>query len=177
MKFSWLLPLLLMSSVVWAEEDKEILIGSLTYHFYMVDGQGSNFANKLDPNGNWIANPLLGYRETKFVDADSYYSFMGFGGQNSIGQPMAGGAASMGIGDKNLRMGLIAGGYFEDNTKFYNVGLNDLSVPVAAHLGLTPIIGWELAINFDLSSRTYITIYNVLTPALYTSAVGIGWRL
>lgn len=173
----WLATLLFIPGVLFAENNsEEFLMGSLTYHFFNF-GSGEKFSNKLDSNGTLITNPLLGYRNVIFDEPNNYYSWTIFGGQNSIGQPMGGGAFSMGVGNRSGRFGLVAGGYLQDNTKFYDRGLTVLNVPIGDHLAIAPVVGWELALNFDLSPRCYWTFYNLLTPALYTSALGIGWRL
>ncbi len=172
--FKWVLPILL--PIFCYADSQELLVGSLTYHYFSV-GTGSAFANKLDDNGTFIVNPMLGYRNVIFDGPNDYYSWTIFGGENSIGDGMGGGTVSAGVGDKTLRLGFLAGAYLEDNTRFYDKGIMSYDAPVSSHLGFAPIVGLEVVYNIDLTPRTYFTINNIIAPWLYTASVGIGWRL
>lgn len=173
----YLLALFLITPAALAdEESSEILMGSLTTHWFTF-GASEHFSNKLTDSGNLIFNPMIGYRRVIFDSPNSYHSWLIFGGENSIGEAMEGGAASVGIGDKYLRIGMIAGTYLQDEQKFYDRGIQTIGVQVHDTMVLTPIIGLEVVYNIDLSPRTYFTINSLLAPTLYTAAVGIGWRL
>jgi len=171
-----LLPLLFVLPIfAQAQNSNELLVGSLTYHLYGMES--SEFANKLNPSGDFIANPMIGFRQTTFDATNSYESWAAFGGENSIGDGMLGAAMSAGIGDKTLRLGLIAGTYLQNNSQFYDKGLTMVGAPVSSTMELTPLLGFEFVYNIDLTPRTYFTINQILSPWLYTAAVGIGWRL
>lgn len=174
----WLISLLFIPGVLFAEEQsEEFLMGSLTYHYFNFNNADSAFKNKVSSNGALIANPMASYKKVVFDGENEYYSFMFFGGENSIGEGMGGTAFSMGLGNREVRFGIIGGAYLQNIQKFADRGLTSFSVPVSDQLGLAPVVGWELSFNFDLSPSSYLTIYNVFTPILYTSALGIGWRL
>lgn len=171
-----LLPFLFLPIAGFAQSSQEILAGSLTYHFF--SDVSEKFSNKLDDNGTWIANPMLAYRGINYDNDHSFWSWTVFGGENSIGEGMGGAVFSMGIGNDKRRLGIVGGAYLQDNTKFFDKGIVALgNIPVGSHLAVVPAVGWELAFNWDLSKRTYITSYNLLTPAFYTNAIGIGWRI
>lgn len=158
-----------------AQNSNELLMGSLTYHLYGLES--SNFQNKLNPSGDFIANPMIGFRKVYFDDINSYWSWATFGGENSIGDGMLGGAMSVGIGDGNIRLGLIAGTYLQNNRQFNDKGLAAIGIQINDTMELTPIVGLEFVYNINLTKRTYFTINQILCPWLYTASIGIGWRL
>jgi len=171
----YLLIILFLPIVSTAQDSDELLFGAVTDHFY---GTGSSqFTNKLNPSGDWIANPMVGYRKVIFDTENSYYSWSLFGGENSIGDGMAGGIISTGVGDKYVRLGFLAGTYLQNNSQFYDKGLTSIGAPVSSTMELTPVVGVELIYNIDLTKNSYFIINNILTPAMYVGVVGLGIRM
>lgn len=171
-----LLPFLFLPIAGLAQSSDEILMGSLTYHFF--SDVSDRFDNKLDSNGTWIANPMAAFRRINYDNEHSFWSWTLFAGENSIGEGMGGGVLSMGIGNNKRRLGIVGGAYLQDPTKFADRGIMTFgNVSINRNVALVPAVGWELAFNWDLTKRTYITFYNLLTPAFYTNSLGIGWRI
>lgn len=168
--------IVLFSSTVHAQQSDEVLAGALTQHFTNFGGVSSRFSNKISADGTLIANPMLGWR---IVDTQGlvYTSSMIFGGENSIGEMMGGVAISGGVKVDYVRIGLVGGGYLQDDQKFRDRDITPFSVPVGNRLGIAPVAGVEISIDMPIDSRTYVTVYTVITPILSTTTIGFGWSL
>lgn len=166
----------LLSSTVHAQESNEVLAGSLTQHFTNFGGVSSKFNNKISADGTLIANPMLGWRIVK-TEGLVYTSSTVFGGENSIGELMGGVSASAGVKVDHARIGLVAGGYLQDDQKFRDRDIAPFSVPIGNRLGLAPVAGVELSLDIPLEHETYLTVYTVISPILSTTTIGFGWNL
>lgn len=154
----------------------EILGGSLTQHIINPDGASSEFAHKVSSDGTLIANPLGAYRLIK-TEEDGWYESRGyFAGENSIGEAMGGAMASQGFEYSHMRLGVVVGGYMQDEQKFHDRGLQPFAMELG-RVGVVPILGLEFQINLPIASKTYLTIYNVITPVLTNTTIGVGWSL
>jgi hypothetical protein len=140
-------------------------------------GASKAFAHKVSNDGTLIANPLGAYRLIKNEDGGWYESRGLFGGENSIGEAMVGGMASQGFEFSHMRLGIAAGGYFQDNQKFRDRNVEPFSINLGSRYGLTPLLGVEFQINMPISGSTYLTIYNLVTPILTNTTIGLGWSL
>ena len=168
--------IVLFSSTVAAQESNEVLAGALTQHFTNFGGVSRKFDNKISADGTLIANPMLGWRIVK-TEGLVYTSSTLFGGENSIGEMMGGVAFSGGVKVDHLRIGLVGGGYLQDDQKFRDRDIHPFSVSLGDRMGLAPIAGVELSIDVPLEHETYMTVYTIISPVLSTTTVGFGWNL
>jgi hypothetical protein len=158
-------------------DENEILVGSLTHHLSLITSPPSDrFSNKLDSNGNLILNPMLGYRHTYYLDADQYVSNTIFGGENSIGEAMAGYAISTGLRFNRLQLGIIGGGYVQNDKKFLDRNITVMAIPLGSTYGIMPVIGAEVGLRQNVSNKTYLLLYTILTPALIATTLGVGFN-
>lgn len=165
----------LLSGTVHAEESNEVLVGSLTQHFTNFGGVSEKFNNKVSADGTLIANPMVAWRIIQY-EGLIYTSSALFGGENSIGELMGGVAASTGFRVDHVRLGLAVGGYLQNEQKFRDRDISDISVPIGSTLGFAPIAGVEVSIDIPIEKSVYGTIYTLITPILSTTTLGIGWN-
>lgn len=156
----------------------EIMIGSLTEHIILPSSSSQKFENKVGDDGRMLLNPMLGVRRTWSLEDGGYTSLAAFGGENSIGEAMVGMFASSGAEfGSHVRFGGVLGGYLQSNEKFRDRGIYPFSMGESQGVGLVPIAGLELSLHAKVSRKTYLTLINILTPALTSTSLGIGFEL
>lgn len=159
-----------------ATEYHEYLAGGLTYHVFNPNGVADHFEHKVDSTGQLISNPMIGFRRVTITGVE-YTSVVYFGGENSIGEAMAGAAYSSGFIVDSWRLGLIAGVYFQDNDKFLDRGIQPIYLIPHPGIGPTPVLGAEVTKTWNVDHDVYILFNSLLSPIILNATVGIGWRL
>ncbi len=166
--------IILLSSMARAEDRAtEVLGGALTQHFTDFGGVSRVFDNKVSKDGTLIANPMIAYREVEYTGL-GYSSRAAFGGQNSIGELMGGAAFSVGVKVDYVRIGLVAGGYLQDDKKFRDRNVQPFTIPLGRY-GLAPLAGVEFQTDLPITHNKYLTLYTIVTPVLATAVIGFGW--
>lgn len=160
---------------VGAQAAYEILGGALTQHFTNYGGVSSGFSNKLSADGTLILNPTLVFRTIDYSGL-LYTTSSVFGGENSIGEMMVGGAASLGVRVDHVRLGLVAGAYGQDDQKYHDRNIRPFSAEIGRY-GIVPMAGVEFSIDVPLNAHAYLSVYTVVTPVLSSTMLGIGWDL
>ncbi len=168
--------LMLSSAKVGATESREFILGSMTYHFTNFDSVSEKFDNKISKDGTLIANPMGGYRLLSAENGE-YTSKVAFAGENSIGELMVGGGGSMGLISGSWAFGAFAGGYVQDHKKFTDRGISPFGLPLFGRFGMIPLIALEISYEKRLTEKTYVKAYTLITPALSSSMLGIGFDL
>ena len=179
MKKLLLAPLLLSFSALadptYNANEIEIVGGGITYHLW--DGNNySPYAHALTSNGRVILNPLAGVK-FEHIDKESgtYFSLIGFGGDNSVSQPIYGGMYSMGYHYKFVDLGIVGGGYMQDDRPYTAAGFTTISVGPANN-AMVPIVGVEVNFIIPLDNETYLRQSNIITPAITNHTIGFGIR-
>jgi hypothetical protein len=142
----------------------EILAGSLTQHFWMNKEIGPLYSNKVNSRG-LIANPMVGVG----VYGKEFKTTL-FGGENSVGLPMAGVKFTFIAGSKDF--GLFLGGYYQDNQKFTEK--SGLIVGNAVW-NIVPIFGIEYNPTLFKIGGVKVKLNNSFTPVLSTHAIGLNF--
>lgn len=160
--------LVLLLPVVLKADSFELMAGSLTYHTLVDHSVTDYFPHKISNDGNLIYNQLYGIGYINNQDL-VYQSFRVFAGNNSIEEPMVGGAYSFGFSLKNWDNGLVIGGYFQDGASFskkinYLWALSDF----------IPLVGFEFNYKIMLSDKIFIKINNYLSPIITNHSLSIG---
>lgn len=159
-----------------AIEQDEILLGSLTQHFFNPESIDSQFANRVSSDGSLIRNPMLGYRQVHTKDG-IYDAVAYFGGQNSVGEPMFGVAWSIGSDYRGYRLGVLGGIYMQDSSQFLDKGIVPIMMIPYRGWGPTPVLGLEATKTWDLNDTTYFLINSLLTVPFINVSIGLGWKL
>ena len=172
----YLLLILLLSSISYADNTSvELIGGSITYHV-MDDGASSHYVTKWSPDGRLIFNQLYGVK-LLVKDNDSYSSMTYFGGNNSIGSPIYGGIVSYGVILKDFNVGLAIGGYMQDDNAFRSVGVEPYRLTEIGSSGLVPVVGVEINYKVDLSDTMYLKLNNLLSPVITNTSLSLGFNL
>ena len=152
-----------------AHADTEIIVGGITEHiFFGRPADQVPYSNGIGDGNNLINNRLLGVR---FNDVENLRPTF-FAGTNSVGKPMVGGLLSPMDGD----ISPVIGGYFQSMREFEKRGLIvPTLIPPINGVGLMPVTGVELSHKFRINRSNYIRPIVILTPALITLNVGIGF--
>lgn len=167
--------LVFLSSNCFAVNYNEVVGGSLTYHIFDPNDEGTNYSNRIDSIG-LIRNPLMGYRQVHQTGYE-YTAQTVFTGQNSIGQPIFGMAYSSGFANGSFRFGTVAGFYFQDSDAMNK--RNVTPVYIIPHPGWcpSPVLGLEFIKTFELTEDKYLIFNGLVTPLLLNATVGIGWKI
>lgn len=150
-----------------AKNYDEVLVGGLTYHLYGGQGQ-TQFSNKLTSDGALIANPLAAYRQVIKDDEGFYKAETVFAGANSLAEPMFGYAYSGGASWGTGRVGLLAGLYLQDNSKYLDKGMIPPMLIPHGCWGPVPVVGIEV-VN-DVSSSVFVD--TLITPIFLNLSFG-----
>lgn len=169
-----LFALLILAPLSHAETvNYEILGGSLTQHIIGPAELDHKYRYKLNEDG-LIANPMFGFREVH-IDDNFYTSIVYFGGGNSIAEPMAGVAWSMGYAGDYNRVGLVAGIYLQNNALFLDEGIIPPMIIPYAGIGPVPLVGIEMTNTLYKAKDHYFFINSIVNPFLANVSLGIGW--
>lgn len=173
----FLLSLLFLLPLTAQASDKslELVLGGVTFHVMGDDDVSSLYSNKLSNNGRLIATPTLGVRYTRSPDV-TYESAAIFIGTNSVGERIYGATASYGLKLENLELGLIGGGYIQNNNDFYAKGIIPYSLTDGTN-ALVPIFGIELNYRIRLGESTFLGINNILSPVITNHNLSLGFDL
>lgn len=154
----------------------EVVGGSITEHLVLGpnDPQAA-FQTKIGDGGKLIYNPLYGIRTVTENDS-RYYSFAGFAGDNSIGEPMYGGMASAGIKvlDQHLYLGGVFGTYGQSDSSYLQSGDIPFKWGMIGDTDIVPIVGIEANVKINLSDSTYLKLNNLVTPILTNTSLSFG---
>jgi hypothetical protein len=131
----------------------EVEVNTYTAHYFEPCEVADRFSNKKLDCGKGITNPIIGIKNINTRI---------FVGQNSVGSSMAG----MTFSKKNF----VLGGYVQDIKEFNLRGITPITVTKINTVGLTPIIGYELATKLYANYK----IFSIITPVFAT--VGLGYR-
>jgi hypothetical protein len=159
-----------------ANETLELVGGGITVHIEDSGGVGQYFSNKITPDGRVIANPVVGLRYTDYSDILLYWSGAGFYGVNSIAKPITGGLVSGGLGFEYVNVGLVAGGYVQNNNDFYNIGIQPYSLTDGSN-AFVLMAGVEVNFKIPLSDDIFLGINNLLTPVVTNHTLSLGVHL
>lgn len=169
--------LIFLSSMAHATDSFEVIGGSLTYHLESSDSGPMPYDHTLTPDHNLIDNPLFGLGYIHEFSDHYYWSAKVFGGENSVGQPMAGTDGSFGVRYGGWYIGGVLGGYIQNNKTFESAGVIPVSIAEFGDTGLVPIIGAEFNYRVDLGEKLYFKINSLLTPMLINESLSLGWDL
>jgi hypothetical protein len=170
--------IILLSSIAQAKDSLEVVGGSLTYHLESSsDGRPMPYDHTLTPDHELIDNPLFGLGWVHQTKDDYYWGAKLFGGENSVGQPMTGLDASFGAVYGGWFIGVVGGGYVQNNKTFESAGVIPPSIAEFGDTGLVPIIGGEANYRINLWGNSYLKWNNLLTPMLYNMSLSIGFDL
>lgn len=152
-----LLSIILSGMFVKAQDNIELMLGSITYHPLDIDYLSRNYSNKLSQDGRLIANFLIG-STLLWEDASQYESLSFYGGQNSLGSPMAGFKVAQGAKVGNFYMGMFAGAYVQNDQEFTNLGIKPFRVVDINGTGVIPLGGIESSYKIPLVDDKYIKL-------------------
>lgn len=170
-----LLLLLFLSTPVFAKTEKEIGLGSYSYHIL---GDAESFAkleHKASTDGRLISNPMLSFKKT--VTKGQYYtSDAFFAGNNSVATAMAGYVAATGAYvSRNLQLGFVYGVYAQDNREFIKRDIvNPFSIFQENKINIVPIFGAEINFKANITKKYFLKLNNVITPAVTNHTVSFG---
>lgn len=171
----WIVFVFIMAPVLSHAND-ELLLGSLTQHFFNPSGIDSQFSNRMSEDGSLIRNPLVGYRHVETHGLE-YDTVSYFGGQNSVGQLMFGAAWSMGLDQGGYRLGVIGGVYMQDSRPFLERGIMPVMMVPYNGWGPTPVLGLEATKTWKINNTTYFLVNGLLTVPFVNVSLGIGWYI
>lgn len=158
---------LLFPFLASASPSHEVLAGGLTYHLYGGQGQ-KQFSNKITTDGALISNPLWAYRQAVVDNEGFYVSETVFTGVNSLAEPLLGYAYSSGGTWSSGRVGLLAGAYLQDNSKYLDKGLIPPMIIPHDGWGPVPVIGVEIVKSVYES----VFINTLISPVLLNFSLG-----
>lgn len=167
------LMLVFISSVAFAENRSvEWMGGSLTYHPFLDNQTAGRFANKVGDDGRLIANAMIGTRYTTIDELGFCEKYSLFGGNNSIGEPMVGGAWTVCHDTGPMSFGLTAGAYYQDKSKFDKRGI---VLGVAGDI--MPVFGVQVDFKLWENERYYIKENNFLSLLVTNHLLSFGIKL
>lgn len=166
---------LLLSSICFADDSASIetIGGGLTYHL-IGTGAEQNYSHKLSPDGRLISNFVFGVGVITENDI-MYDSFKLFEGYNSVNQPMYGADYSAGFKLNCWYLGLVGGGYLQNDRTMRKAGVSPFHLIEIGDMGVMPIVGIEANYKISLSDSTYIKINNLVTPLLTNTSLSLGF--
>jgi len=164
----------LLSIRAFATNEIDFITGSATYHIIDPTNYGA-YGPSFTSNGRGILNAVVALRYTYYRDDGVYWSVAGMAGQNSIFQPIYGGMYSRGYHYKYIDLGVIAGGYIQDDTEFTKRGLANASIGYGSH-ALVAGIGVEANLNIPLDDHWIIRENNIIMPLIINVTLGLGYK-
>lgn len=151
----------------------ELNAGGLTYHV-LGAGASHNFAHQLSSDGRLIDNPVAGFSLTK--EAGTFYAtYAVFGGEESVGGPMAGGFYQSGITNGILQIGYSLGGYFQRDSDFTNRGVIPFRLTEVNNTDFVPLVGIALNYKLKLNDNIYLKLATFISPIILNSSLALGW--
>lgn len=163
--------IIMMACAARADQTLELVGPGVTFH--VVDGGVSNlYANKLSADGRLIYTANLGIRYVDEADF-GYSSFAIFRALNSVGSPITGALYGYGISTLNLNVGLVAGGYVQNNEEFHARGIQPFTLFGDTN-AFVPIVGFEINVKIPVSKRIFIGFNNILSPVITNHNLSIG---
>lgn len=160
--------LLLLVSISAKSDSVDYVLTSISTHPLAPDGIYNNLAHKIAFDGRVNWTQLNGVIYT-VEDEETYHSYKGFFGSNSIGEPMGGASYSFGPRINNTQIGFVVGGYLQDSKEFERRGME-----IGIQGNFIPILGFELNQKFYVSKDEFIKITNTLTGLMTNHAISIG---
>lgn len=164
----------LFSITALADNELDLITGSATYHVIDPTNYGA-YGPSFTSNGRGILNAVGAVRLIHYRDDGVYWSVAGMYGQNSIFQPIYGGMYSRGYHYKYIDLGVIVGGYIQDDTQFSARGLGDASIGYGAH-ALVAGIGVEANFIIPLGGNWVLRENNIVMPLIINATLGMGYK-
>lgn len=169
----WLTLTLMLSvfPIISQARTLEVIGGGLTYHLWGYSYP--DYVGKLIDDGSLIANPLVGVGYTN-EDASSYASYKVFFGDNSLGYPIGGFTTGHGVRLGRWHLGLVIGGYLQDDDEYFNRGIVPFSL-TTGRAAFVLIGGVEANYDIPLNDKCFLRINNLITPALTNHTLSFGF--
>lgn len=166
---------MLTSSISSARYSIELVGGGLTYHV-IDNGASANFSNKISKDGRLIYTPSVGLKVLNLPGDYTYKSATVFRGLNSVGSPITGGMLGTGLAFGPASLGIVLGGYVQNNEDFRAKGIEPYSVCGNTN-AFVPIAGAEFNLRVPVGENVYVGLNNLLTPIITNHSLSLGLRL
>lgn len=153
--FKYILLVMLMCNISFAEQEIEFYYGSIVSHLF--DQEKMNYANELSPN--LIAPKFYGISYNKVQDS-KLKKYRLFTGERSAGGSMVGLSYTTGRRIGLADIGLLFGGYIQDSTSFKERRIEPFQLDLGDKYGFVPIFGAELGLKQQLTDKLDLK-YNV----------------
>ena len=167
----------LLSFSAFADDTVEAMYGAYIMHFKDINNISRRYENRSSRDSRLVNNRIIGLGFGNVTDK-SYVSNYVFHGEDSIGAPITGFSSAFGYRFKTLtRVGLAFGGYFMENERWEKKGINHpADLKVSDRFGFVPLIGIDISQEIPLSKDSYLKINNLITPAVSTHSLSLGFR-
>lgn len=173
--FGFMLGLLLAFCVDTYATDIELMgPRALTLHTVTSPYARSQFANKVDKEGNLIAPYQLGIA---LVDntPTHFTTRLVFMGDNSVGSKLAGAIYQHGKRYNGFELGYAAGAYLQDETEFDRRDVDSFNIGSYHHIGLVPVVGGVVNYRADIDNQVYVKINTIISPIILNAVLSVGF--
>lgn len=154
--------------------EHEVVIGSLTYHFFDFKSSSHQFENKVSSDGMLISNPMIGYLNHNLKDYSNIktHAFLVF--EDSIGSPAGGyfkanSKRYFGL----LDVGFFYGGYLVNNKEWEKKRVDlPINIEFAGDASIIPIFGLRFSQEMKIDQTLSLRLNATVSPSLITLTLG-----